>query len=190
MRKSFAALPLAALFLLGACGNATEEKNDEKTEESTSTTDTSKSDSTAGDSTSNDESKDETTTEDSSDTKHEVGHTVKIDGVDFTITSAKLSDGAKNVKPKGKALTLDVTAKNESDKKVILASTEFTLYKDGKKQESYFGETNHLDGDLDKKKTIKGVLQYDVEGAGEYELVYKPAFASDKKEYKWHIEVK
>lgn len=106
---------------------------------------------------------------------------VKIDRVDFTITSAKLSDGEKNIKPKGKALTLDVTAKNESDKKVLLASTEFTLYKNGKKQESYFGETNHLDGDLDRNKTVKGVLQYDVEGAGEYELIYKPAYISDKK---------
>lgn len=96
----------------------------------------------------------------------------------------------KNIKPKGKALTLDVTAKNESDKKVLLASTEFTLYKNGKKQESYFGETNHLDGNLDRNKTVKGVLQYDVEGAGEYELIYKPAYINDKKEYKWHIEVK
>ncbi|MGL6032168.1 MAG: DUF4352 domain-containing protein [Kurthia gibsonii] len=166
MRKSLVALSLVALFLLSACGNATEEKNGEKAE-SSSTTDTSKNG-----------------------TKYEIGHTVKIDHVDFTITSAKLSDGEKNIKPKGKALTLDVTAKNESDKKVLLASTEFTLYKNGKKQESYFGETNHLDGNLDRNKTVKGVLQYDVEGAGEYELIYKPAYINDKKEYKWHIEVK
>lgn len=169
MKKSLLlSLPIAAALLLGACGETTVEKVDGKENQST-----------------------EKKKEEKKDVVYKVGDTVKINDVEYTIKSAKLSNGQQYVEPsKGKVLTIDLTATNKSDSKVYISSTEFNLSKGDEQLENYFADKAHIGADLNKGKTISGVIQYDVEGPGTYELIYTPTFSLDAKEIKWKISVK
>lgn len=170
MKKLLLGLPIAAALLLGACGETAVEKVDKEKTPAAS-----------------EKKKDEK----KKDQVYKIGDTVKINDVEYTIKSAKLSNGQQYVEPsKGKVLTIDLTATNKSDSKVYISSTEFNLSKGDEQLENYFADKAHIGADLNKGKTISGVIQYDVEGPGTYELIYTPTFSLDAKEIKWKISVK
>lgn len=165
MKKLLLGLPIAAALLLGACGETAVEKVE-------------KSDAPAA-------------AEKKKDEVYKVGDVVKINDIEYTIKSATLSNGQQYVEPtKGKVLTINLTATNKSDSKVFVSSSEFNLSKGDEQLENYFGDKTHIGADLNKGKTISGVIQYDVAGPGTYELIYAPAFSLDNKEVKWKIKVK
>lgn len=122
---------------------------------------------------------------------HKVGETVKVNGVEITITKTKFVKSAKHIHPhNGKVLQLNITVKNKSKQKVYVDSSHFNLYKGGKSQENYYGGKAPISGDIDKGKKLSGIIKYDVSKAGTYQLIYSPAFSFDHKEIKWKIDVK
>lgn len=168
-KKLLYVAPMALALLLAACGETQVEKvdNGSKTEQKAEK---------------KEKKKDEI---------YKVGDTVKVNGVEITINSAKLSNGEQYNEPKnGKVLTLNITAKNTSDTQAFVDSNEFNLYSGDTQQENYFGAKTHISGDLNKGKKLSGVIQYDVKGSGTYEVIYSPTFALDSKEIKWKIDVK
>lgn len=121
-----------------------------------------------------------------------VGDTVKSGDLEIKIVSAELRNPDQYINTKnGKVLKLEVSGKNNGSDSWYIDTSEFNLYStDGDKYEMYFGtDGTPLGGEINAGKKIKGFLEYDVKQAGQFELVYKPSFLSDK-EIKFHIAVK
>lgn len=170
MKKSLLlSLPIAAALLLGACGETTVEKVDGKENQST-----------------------EKKKEEKKDVVYKVGDTVKVNGVEITITKAAFTAPAEYSEAKnGKVLTLDVKVKNSSDSQAFVDNTEFGLSYGDTQAEDYYGYNDlAISQELNKGKQTTGKLYFDVKPAKSYELIYSPTFAFDSKEIKWKISVK
>ncbi|WIL37520.1 DUF4352 domain-containing protein [Kurthia sp. YJT4] len=170
MKKSLLlSLPIAAALLLGACGETTVEKVDGKEKQST-----------------------EKKKEEKKDVVYKVGDTVKVNGVEITITKAAFTAPAEYSEAEnGKVLTLDVKVKNSSDSQAFVDSTEFGLSYGDTQAEDYYGYNDlAISQELNKGKQATGKLYFDVKSAKSYELIYSPTFAFDSKEIKWKISVK
>jgi Domain of unknown function (DUF4352) len=121
---------------------------------------------------------------------YKIGDTVRVDGLELTITSAKYTNPAPYSEVKnGKVLTIEVQVNNTSDTQKLIDSTEFALYDtNGNKLGEYFGyDELAISGDLNKGKKLAGKLYYDVPQAEKYELIYTPSFSLDGKEIKFEI---
>ncbi|QQZ10029.1 DUF4352 domain-containing protein [Heyndrickxia vini] len=122
-----------------------------------------------------------------------VGDTVKVNGLEVTITKASFTKPEQYSKAKkGNVLTLELSTKNSGDDSAFIDNTEFNLYdKDGNQLEEYYGYDDiAISGDVNKGKKLTGKLYYDVPKADSYELIYKPSFTLDSKEIKFKIDVK
>ncbi|MEH7117252.1 DUF4352 domain-containing protein [Neobacillus vireti] len=120
-----------------------------------------------------------------------VGDTVKVNGLEVTITKASFTQPNQYTQAeKGKVLTLDMTAKNTGES-AFIDNTEFNLYDaQGNQLKEYFGyDEMAISGDVNKGKQLTGKLYFDVPQADSYELIYKPSFTLDNKEIKWNIKV-
>lgn len=175
MKKLLYAAPLVLALALAGCGETTVED----------VTDKDKTEAKA-------DSK-EKKEEKAEDKVYAVGDTVKVNGVEITINSAKLRDADEYVDASnGKVLHLEVTAKNTKDESVYVDSNEFNVYENDEGREFYFGTSSKMpiSGDINKGKVLKGFIEYDVSDGGKYELIYQPTFSLDNKEVKWDIEAK
>lgn len=122
---------------------------------------------------------------------HTVGETVKVNGVEITITKAKIVKPDKNNSPhNGKVLQVNIKVKNGSKNKIYVDSSHFSLYKGDKAQDEYYGKKTPISGDINKGKKLSGFIKYDVAKTGTYKLIFTPAFSLDHKEIKWKIDVK
>jgi hypothetical protein len=119
-----------------------------------------------------------------------VGDTVKVNGVEITITKASFTEPAEfTPAEKGKVLTIEIATNNVESDSAFIDSTEFNLYdKEGNQLPEYYGyDELAISGDINKGKKLNGKLYFDVPEADSYELVYKPSFTLDNKEIKWTI---
>lgn len=108
-----------------------------------------------------------------------VGDTVEFDGLALTITKAEFTPPTQYGAPNnGKVLTLHVEAVNNSNGKLYLDNTEFSLYSaDGVTMDSYYSyDETAVSGSFNAGKKLVGKLYYDVPEAKEYELIYTPMF--------------
>ena len=170
MKKLLLGLPIAAALLLGACGETAVEKVDKEKTPAAS----------------------EKKKEEKKDVVYKVGDTVKVNGVEITITKAAFTAPAEYSEAKnGKVLTLDVKVKNSSDSQAFVDNTEFGLSYGDTQAEYYYGYNDlAISQELNKGKQATGKLYFDVKPAKSYELIYSPTFAFDSKEIKWKISVK
>jgi hypothetical protein len=121
---------------------------------------------------------------------YKIGDTVRVDGLEITITSAKYTNPAPYSETKnGKVLTIEVQTNNTSNTQKFIDNTEFALYDaNGNKLEEYYGYDDlAISGDVNKGKKLAGKLYYDVPQAEKYELIYTPSFTLDSKEIKFEI---
>lgn len=173
MKKLLFAAPLALSLALAGCGEtAVEDVTDSKSSASKENSEKK-------------EKKDE-------DKIYKVGETVKVDGVEITITNAAFTSPAEYSETQnGKVLTLDVKVVNTNENSSYIDETDFNLYDlEDNQFESYFGyDKMAISADLNSGKQKKGNLYYDVSEEKAYELVYAPAFSWDNKEVKWKIKV-
>ena len=119
-----------------------------------------------------------------------VGDVVRIGDTELTIKSAKLRKGNPYVPPKkGQVLELEIEGRNKGNDSWFLTNGDFNFYdKSDEKMEEYFAiDDQQLSGEVNKGKTIKGKVFYDVAEADSYELVYKPNFLMEQ-EIKFNIE--
>lgn len=121
---------------------------------------------------------------------YQVGDVIKINGVELSIVSAKFTNPQQYVEPKkGKVLTLEVEAVNNSDTQAFIDNTEFNLYdKEGNSLEQYYGyDELAISGDINKGKKLTGKLYFDVPALEAYELIYTPTFSAEGTEIKFNI---
>ncbi|MED4616809.1 DUF4352 domain-containing protein [Priestia megaterium] len=130
------------------------------------------------------------TTQKSEDKTYSVGDTVKVNGLEVTITKASYTSPSEYTPAnKGKVLTLEVATNNTGDS-AFIDNTEFNLYdKEGNQLEQYFGyDELAISGDVNKGKKLSGKLFFDVPESDSYELIYKPSISFDDKEIKFEIK--
>lgn len=169
--KATAGIFLTSALLLGACGETEVEQVDSGTKTETVEADA---------------------TEQATDKVFAVGDTVKVNGLQITITEATYTEPEEYTEPaNGKVLTLTLDTENTGDS-AFIDSNEFNLYdSEGNQLEAYYGYMDMaISGDINKGKKLAGKLYYDVAEAESYELIYKPSFSFDDKEIKWNIAVK
>lgn len=121
---------------------------------------------------------------------YQVGDVIKINGVEISIVSAKFTNPQQYVEPtKGKVLTLEVEAVNNSDSQAFIDNTEFNLYdKEGNSLEQYYGyDESAISGDINRGKKLTGKLYFDVPALEAYELIYTPTFSAEDIEIKFNI---
>lgn len=121
-----------------------------------------------------------------------VGDTVKVNGLEITITNASFTEPNQYTPAnKGKVLTLEVATNNTGDS-AFIDSSDFNLYDaEGNQLEQYFGyDEMAISGDINKGKKLSGKLYFDVPESASYELIYVPTFSMDNKEIKWNITAK
>ncbi|WP_407708485.1 DUF4352 domain-containing protein [Bacillus altitudinis] len=121
---------------------------------------------------------------------YKVGDTIKVDGLEITITKAAFKKPEQySTAEKGNVLDLTIETKNSGDDKAFIDNTEFNLYdKEGNKLDSYYGYSEMaISGDINKGKKLSGHLFFDVPKHKSYELIYQPSFSWDDKEIKYNI---
>lgn len=119
-----------------------------------------------------------------------VGDTVKVNGFEISITSAKFTKPNQySETKKGKVLTLEIATANTDANSAFIDNTDFNLYdKDGNKLEQYYGyDELAISGNINKGKKLSGKLFFDVPEDDKYELVYVPFSSFDNKEIKFEI---
>jgi hypothetical protein len=118
-----------------------------------------------------------------------VGETISINGLEITITSAKFTPPAEYSEPeKGKIITLEVTAKNNSDENVYVDNTEFTISDaQGNMHEQYYGYNYSFSNEVKVGKQYSGKIAFDVPESDYYEIYYEPSFSWDKGEIKFKV---
>ncbi|MBE7117301.1 DUF4352 domain-containing protein [Bacillus paranthracis] len=121
---------------------------------------------------------------------YNVGDTVKIAGVEYTIASAEYITTNEYSQPEnGKVLKIHVKAINNGDNQTMVYSGNFNLYNtDGSQQKEFFGAGSPISGDVNKGKSIEGDIFFDVAEAPQYELILKPN-PYDKTEAKFNIKL-
>jgi uncharacterized Zn-binding protein involved in type VI secretion len=136
------------------------------------------------------EQKEEKPKEEAKDKVYKNGETVKVDGLEITITGAKFTDPAEySPASKGKVLTIDLATTNTSDTQAFIDSTDFNIYdSEGNQLEAYYGYNDMaISGDVNKGKKLAGKIYFDVPEQGSYELIYTPTFALDSTEIKFEV---
>ncbi|WP_044639712.1 DUF4352 domain-containing protein [Risungbinella massiliensis] len=121
---------------------------------------------------------------------YKLGETVKVDGLEIQITSAKYTKPAEYGPAKnGKVLTLEVATSNTGQTQALVDNVAFNLYdKDGNKMEPYFSyDEMAITGQVNAGKKLNGKLYYDVKEGEKFELVYVPMLSMDQKEIKFEI---
>lgn len=109
-----------------------------------------------------------------------VGDTVEYNGLQMTITKAYFSEEAEYSKAdNGKVLTLEVEATNNSNGKLMVDNTEFSLYdSEGNTLAQYYGYDEMAIADsMNSGKKLSGKLFFDVPEGTQYELIYTPVFS-------------
>ncbi|MDF9638837.1 DUF4352 domain-containing protein [Bacillus cereus] len=121
---------------------------------------------------------------------YNVGDTVKIAGVEYTIATAEYNTPSEYAQPEnGKVVKIHVKAINTGDNQTMVYSGNFNLYDtNGSQQKEYFGAGSPLSGDVNKGKSIEGDIYFDVKEAPQYELILKPN-PYDKTEAKFNIKL-
>ncbi|PGM50852.1 DUF4352 domain-containing protein [Bacillus thuringiensis] len=133
----------------------------------------------------------ETKKEDKKEDKvYNVGNTVKIGGVEYTIATAEYITPDQYSQPEnGKVLKIHVKAINNGDNQELVYSGNFNLYDtNGSQMKEFYGAGSPLSGDLNKGKSIEGDIFFDVKEAPQYELILKPN-PYDKTEAKFNIKL-
>jgi Domain of unknown function (DUF4352) len=118
-----------------------------------------------------------------------VGETISINGLEITITSAKYTPPAEYSEPeKGKIITLEVIAKNNSEENVYVDNTEFTISDaEGNMHEQYYGYDYNFSNEVKVGKQYSGKIAFDVPESDYYEIYYEPSFSWDNGEIKFKV---
>lgn len=119
-----------------------------------------------------------------------IGDTVKVDGVEITLTGASFTDPAEySPSENGKVLTIDVSVVNSSDSEQLIDNTDFSIYDaEGNKMSDYYGYDDMAISDtINKGKKLQGKLYYDVTEQGSYEVIYTPMFSMDNTEVTFEV---
>lgn len=121
---------------------------------------------------------------------YKIGDTVKVDGLNITLTKAEFTSPNEYTKAeKGKVLTVDIATENTGDTQAFIDNTDFNAYdKDGNQLEQYFGyDDMAISGDVNKGKKLSGKLYFDVPEQDSYEIIYTPTFSMDSTEIKFEV---
>ncbi|EJA1884298.1 DUF4352 domain-containing protein [Staphylococcus pseudintermedius] len=120
-----------------------------------------------------------------------IGETTEIDGVSFTLNSAKYTDERNeftDVKAE-KVLKVDMTIKNNSDKDIPVGG-DVKLYLDGKQAKTY-PVSNQLLNSLSPGREISGSEGFAINGnPKKIELEFQPLTSFTNKRYIYEIDVK
>jgi Domain of unknown function (DUF4352) len=116
---------------------------------------------------------------------YKVGDTVSINGLEVTIKSAKFTQPADEYSPaeKGKILTLEVEAVNNSNTQQMVYDGDFAIYDSkGNSYQNYFGYTESpLYAELNKGKRVTGKVFFDVAQDSKYEVIYTTFLGTEVK---------
>lgn len=107
------------------------------------------------------------------------GETIKIGDLQLTVSKPQNQSPDQYIDTKNNnVVVFDITAVNKGTNSVYVDSNEFNLYIDGEQTEAYFGSSDQpISGDINKGKTLKGKIFYDVQKGQQLELIYKPSFS-------------
>lgn len=128
--------------------------------------------------------------EEAKDKVYKIGDTVKVDGVEITLTGASFTDPAEySPSENGKVLTIDVAVTNSGDSEAMVDNTDFSIYDaEGNKLSDYYGYDQMAISDtINKGKKLQGKLYYDVVEQDKYEVIYTPMFSMDNTEVTFEV---
>ena len=108
-----------------------------------------------------------------------LGETVKVGDVQLTVSQAQNQSPDQYSETKNNnVIVFDITAVNKGTDSAFIDSTEFNLYINNEKVESYYGSDEMaISDDLNKGKTLKGKIFFDAPKGQNLELIYKPSFS-------------
>lgn len=107
-----------------------------------------------------------------------LGETVKVGDVQLTVSQAQNQSPDQYSETKNNnVIVFDITAVNKGTDSAFIDDTEFNLYINDEKVESYYGDEMGISGDLNKGKTLKGQIFFDAPKGQQLELIYEPSFS-------------
>ncbi|WP_214811353.1 DUF4352 domain-containing protein [Exiguobacterium sp. s127] len=121
---------------------------------------------------------------DESPKEFKLGDTVKVGDIQLTISQAQNQSPDQYSETKNNnVVVFDITAVNKGTDSAYIDNTEFDLYINDEKVESYYGSDEMaISDDLNKGKTLKGKIFFDAPKGQQLELIYKPSFSWNDNE--------
>lgn len=172
-------LMLLMLVLVGgvlvACGSDVEQVNSSDTKE----TETDK-----------EKPKEENKEEKPEDKIYKIGDTIKVDGLEVTLSSVKFVAPAEySPSENGKVVVAEITAKNAGETDSLIDNIDFTIADtEGNQYSEYYGFDDAIfTHDLKPGNQVKGKVAFDVAETDKYIIYYEPSLSFDPVTIKFEV---